>query len=158
MVLLDSARRDITAPGLARWLLGVGIVVTLGVNVTAGLHHGAMGAVVSAWPALALVGSYELLMSMIRREAAPAAATTPAPVGAAETVADEPEIESVDAVIEPAIEPAVKRPRAGRTTAAKVATLRDKHPDMTQAQMAARLKVSERTIRRHLASEVTVNA
>jgi len=86
MVLLDSARRNITAPGLARWLLGVGIVVTLGVNVTAGLHHGAMGAVVSAWPALALVGSYELLMSMIRREAAPV--SVPVPDGVPGTVAD----------------------------------------------------------------------
>jgi hypothetical protein len=86
MVLLDSARRNIAAPGLARWLLGVGIVVTLGVNVTAGLHHGAVGAVVSAWPALALVGSYELLMSMIRREAAPV--SVPMPDGVPGTAAD----------------------------------------------------------------------
>lgn len=66
MVLLDSARRGARAPSLARWLLAAGIGATLAANVTAGLHFGAVGAVVAAWPALALVGSYELLMLIIR--------------------------------------------------------------------------------------------
>ena len=67
MVLLDAARRDVKAPRLAYWLLGVGITVTLVANVLAGVAFGVLGAVVAAWPALALVGSYELLMAMIRR-------------------------------------------------------------------------------------------
>jgi hypothetical protein len=67
MVLLDAARRDVKAPRLAYWLLGVGITVTLVANVLAGVAFGVLGAVVAAWPALALVGSYELLMIMIRR-------------------------------------------------------------------------------------------
>jgi hypothetical protein len=66
MVLLDSARRGVTAPALARWLLGAGIAVTVAVNVLDGTAHGALGAVVAAWPAVALVGSYELLMMLIR--------------------------------------------------------------------------------------------
>jgi len=66
MVLLDAARRDARAPGLARWLLAAGIGATLAANVAAGLRFGPVGAVVAAWPALALVGSYELLMLIIR--------------------------------------------------------------------------------------------
>ena len=66
MVLLDSARRGVRVPALARWLLGLGIAATLAANVAHGLGHGPVGATVAAWPAVALVGSYELLMVVIR--------------------------------------------------------------------------------------------
>jgi hypothetical protein len=66
MVMLDSARRSVPVPALARWLLGLGIVTTLAANVAHGLGHGPIGAGVAAWPAVALVGSYELLMMIIR--------------------------------------------------------------------------------------------
>jgi hypothetical protein len=62
MVMLDSARRKVPVPALARWLLGMGIAATLAANVVHGLGHGPVGAIVAAWPAVALVGSYELLM------------------------------------------------------------------------------------------------
>ena len=65
MVMLDSARRGVQVPALARWLLGLGLVATLAVNVAHGLGHGVIGAI-GAWPAVALVGSYELLMVIIR--------------------------------------------------------------------------------------------
>jgi hypothetical protein len=66
MVVLDSVRRDVPVPLLARWLLGLGIAATLAANVAHGLGHGLTGAAVGAWPAVALVGSYELLMMIIR--------------------------------------------------------------------------------------------
>ncbi|MBT2213784.1 DUF2637 domain-containing protein [Actinomadura sp. NEAU-AAG7] len=66
MVILDASRRKQPAPALAKWSLGVGIVATVGANVAHGASHGAIGAVVSAWPALALVGSFELLMTLTR--------------------------------------------------------------------------------------------
>jgi hypothetical protein len=66
MVMLDSARRKVLVPALARWLLGLGIAATLAANVAHGLGHGPVGAAVAAWPAVALVGSYELLMVIIR--------------------------------------------------------------------------------------------
>ena len=66
MVMLDSARRKMPVPALARWLLGLGIAATLAANVAHGLGHGPVGAAVAAWPAVALVGSYELLMMVIR--------------------------------------------------------------------------------------------
>jgi hypothetical protein len=66
MVMLDAARRKTPVPALARWLLGLGITATLAANVAHGLGHGPIGAAVAAWPAVALVGSYELLMMVIR--------------------------------------------------------------------------------------------
>jgi peptidoglycan/LPS O-acetylase OafA/YrhL len=53
MVVLDASRRNERVPALAAWSLGVGIVATV-------------GALVSAWPTLALVDSFELLMVLIR--------------------------------------------------------------------------------------------
>lgn len=69
MVILDASRRRQPAPSLAKWSLAVGIVATVGANVAHGTSHGAIGAVVSAWPALALVGSFELLMTLTRSAA-----------------------------------------------------------------------------------------
>jgi uncharacterized protein DUF2637 len=74
MAMLDSARRDVPLPALARWLLGLGIIATLAANVAHGLGPGIIGAAVAAWPAVALVGSYELLMMIIRGTQAPTAA------------------------------------------------------------------------------------
>ena len=82
MVMLDSARRRVPVPPLARWLLGLGIAATLAANVAHGLGRGPSGAVVAAWPAVALVGSYELLMVIIRSGHMPTGtATGPATTG-----------------------------------------------------------------------------
>lgn len=67
MVLLDSARRGEEAPLLAKWTLGIGIGATVAVNILHGIEHGFVGAVIAAWPALALVLAVELLMGLIRR-------------------------------------------------------------------------------------------
>jgi hypothetical protein len=48
-------------PPLARWCLGAGIAVTIGANLTHGLGHGPIGALVSASSALALAGSLRSL-------------------------------------------------------------------------------------------------
>jgi hypothetical protein len=88
MALLDSARRRVRPPALARWLLACGIAATLAANVAAGVAFGLLGEVVAAWPALALVGSYELLMLIVRAGAAPAvAATVPAVAADADSAA-----------------------------------------------------------------------
>lgn len=41
------------------WSLAVGIVATIGANLAYGLYHGPIGALASAWPALAPVSSFE---------------------------------------------------------------------------------------------------
>jgi hypothetical protein len=69
MVILDANRRTLPVPALAKWSLCVGIVATIGANVAHGLNHGPIGAVISAWPAVALVGSFELAMMLTRNAA-----------------------------------------------------------------------------------------
>src|SRR5690349_1969725 len=78
MLILDASRRHQPVPPLARWCLGTGILATIGANLAHGLGHGPIGALVSAWPALALAGSFELLMTLIRTESRANAAPTPA--------------------------------------------------------------------------------
>jgi hypothetical protein len=68
MLILDANRRHQAVPPLARWCLGAGILATIGANLAHGLGHGPIGALVSAWPALALAGSFELLMTLIRAD------------------------------------------------------------------------------------------
>jgi len=94
MVMLDSARRAVRVPALARWLLGLGIAASLAANVAHGLGHGPIGATVAAWPAVALVGSYELLMITVR------GAQQPAGDVSSETAAGMPEALQAKAVEE----------------------------------------------------------
>jgi hypothetical protein len=85
MLILDANRRHQPVPPLARWCLGAGIAATIGANLAHGLDHGPIGALVSAWPALALAGSFELLMTLIRTE--PPIETTAIPTFHANQVA-----------------------------------------------------------------------
>ena len=66
MVILYAAMHGSPVPRLARWLLGLGIAATLTANMAQGWSHGPVGAVVAAWPAVSLVGSYELLVWLVR--------------------------------------------------------------------------------------------
>src|SRR6185437_2152540 len=61
MVILHAARHQLPVPRLARAMLALGIAASLAVNVAQGWSHGLVGAAAAAWPAVALVGSYELL-------------------------------------------------------------------------------------------------
>ena len=70
MVVLSAARHRVPVPSLARWLLGLGIAATLTANMAQGWSHGPVGAVVAAWPAVSLAGSYELLVWLIRTSGA----------------------------------------------------------------------------------------
>ena len=70
MVNLYAARHRLPVPSLARWLLALGIIATLAANMAQGWSHGPVGAVIAAWPAVSLVGSYELLVWIIRTAAA----------------------------------------------------------------------------------------
>jgi hypothetical protein len=68
----------------------------------------------------------------------------PAPATQADTRPDTP------AAIPADTGPAPKRTRRGPTTGDRVAALRDRHPDMSAADIARRLKISDRTARRYL--------
>jgi hypothetical protein len=61
-------------PALAGWLLGLGIAAMLAASaasVARGPGHGLTGAAVAVWPAVALVGSCELLMRWGTRHGLP---------------------------------------------------------------------------------------
>src|SRR5215469_12228539 len=118
---LDSARRKATVPAVARWLLGLGIAATLAANLAHGLGHGPVGAAVAAWPAVALGGSYELLMMVIRgSQPAPGGVTgsadNPDPLGeqAAEIFADQLAAHRVPSVRAIRAQLHVGQPRAQR--------------------------------------------
>jgi Protein of unknown function (DUF2637) len=70
MVLLTAARQRVRAHWLAYGALALGITATVGVNIAAGAAFGVAGAVIAAWPAPALVISFELLMIVVRSLAA----------------------------------------------------------------------------------------
>ena len=151
MVLMDAARRRVPSPSLARWALAVGIAATVAANVAAGAEHGLAGAVVAAWPAPALVLSYELLMHLVRASSAPvtAAADVPsAPVPAPSAPADVP--------------PAAANGHGGPVRAAAVAALTaaeqryapgDPLPSLRQIQRDMHVGPARaRVIRGHLAA------
>jgi hypothetical protein len=124
MVMLDSARRETSVPALARWLLGLGIAATLAANVAHGFCHALIGAAVAAWPAVALVGSYELLMMVIRNSQVPAQdkpdsvdEADPLQEQAAELFAEQLAADRVPSIRAIRAQPHVGQPRAQRLQA-----------------------------------------
>lgn len=79
LVLLIEARAGRSGPPLARVMLGLGVAATIAAKIAYGAAYGLTGATVSAWPAVAFIGSAELLMASIRRTH-PVPATIPAEV------------------------------------------------------------------------------
>ena len=74
-MLLHEARNDRDALRLARFMLWLGIGATIGANIAYGAWYGLPGALISAWPAVAFIGSVEIAMQQVRRACAPRAAT-----------------------------------------------------------------------------------
>jgi uncharacterized protein DUF2637 len=142
MLILDASRRNQPVPVLARWCLGAGIVATVGANLAHGLGHGPIGALVSAWPALALAGSFELLMTLIRT--GKAAATEPV-AAELDRGADCPARAGVPA--EPvalALAPSLEQ------------TIRDWHgAGHSQRHIARELNIDRRKVKRALVSGLT---
>jgi hypothetical protein len=64
LTLLYCAWRMITAPWLARVMLWLGVGATLACNVGYGLTYGIVGALFSVWPAVAFVGSVEMILQL----------------------------------------------------------------------------------------------
>jgi hypothetical protein len=66
MAKLWAARYRLPPGRLSQTALLVGITATLATNVLEGLEHGLLAAAIAAWPAIALIISYELTMWVIR--------------------------------------------------------------------------------------------
>ena len=67
LVLLHEARSGRPAPVLARLMLWLGIAATVAANLAYGAAFGPLGALVSAWPAVAFIGSAEMAFGLARR-------------------------------------------------------------------------------------------
>lgn len=72
-MLLHEAATYRDAPRLARFMLWLGIAATVGANIAYEAGYGLLGALISAWPAVAFVGSVEIAMQQVRRARAPRA-------------------------------------------------------------------------------------
>ena len=65
--MLWAARSGVQTPWLARAMLALGVTATLAANVAYGSPHGLSGELLSGWPAVAFVGSVEMVLGMVRR-------------------------------------------------------------------------------------------
>ena len=77
--MLWAARAGLATPWLARGMLTAGVAATLAANAAYGAPHGLSGELLSGWPAVAFVGSVEMVLSMIRRTRTTAPAPEPEP-------------------------------------------------------------------------------
>lgn len=129
--------------------LALGMVGQVIYHLLAAAH-----ATAAPWPVIMLVSCLPVLTlgfggaltHLLRAGHTPPAVDVPdtAPATAADSIPDT----SADTGLAP--KRTATRTRRGPSTAARVAALRDKHPDMPAADIAARLKVSDRTVRRYL--------
>jgi len=67
LVMLHDARSGRRPAVLARCMLVLGVGATIAANVAYGAAYGLAGAVIWAWPAVAFIGSAEMVMGMVRR-------------------------------------------------------------------------------------------
>jgi len=75
--MLWAARCGLPTPWLARCMLTLGVLATLGANIGYGAPYGLSGELLSGWPAVAFVGSVEMVLSMVRRARAVPEADAP---------------------------------------------------------------------------------
>jgi hypothetical protein len=90
LVLLHEARHGRGAPSLARMMLWLGIAATVGANIAYGARYGLPGALISAWPAVAFIGSVEMVMQLVRRSRLPGAVAADPALPAAGPAGDRP--------------------------------------------------------------------
>jgi hypothetical protein len=56
-------------------MLWLGIAATIGANIAYGAGYGLLGALISAWPAVAFIGAVEIAVQQVRRARVPRAAS-----------------------------------------------------------------------------------
>jgi Protein of unknown function (DUF2637) len=164
LVMLHAARKQLPVPFLSRAMLALGVGATVAANVGYGLPFGWLSAVVSAWPAVAFVGSVEMAVRFVRdaRTAATGAVPdggsndgTEATAGPSLVPSESPSgdrREPVTATVTPA--PPAPSPRPSRQPSKRMsgrdraAAIIKKDATLTDAEVAKRARVSESTARR----------
>lgn len=132
LTMLEASAMGVERPWTAKGAVAVGIGWTIAANVVAGLHGGWGGALIAGGIPVAFLLALECLMWMARRGRKAAA-------DMADTEEDMADIRQ-DA---PHAEPA-------NGNAAEARRLHAENPGMTQAEIAEKLAVSTRTVRRYL--------
>ncbi|HEY1618255.1 MAG TPA: DUF2637 domain-containing protein [Streptosporangiaceae bacterium] len=125
----------------ARGMLWGAVVMTLAANVLYGWPHGFVGAVAAGWPAVAFIGSAELLIRS-------GGATAAAPAARGGRLAGQPARRGSGG--RAAGKPAARPGRTRQRTPADVAAILQGDPKITAPVLAAKLRVKERTAARYL--------
>jgi hypothetical protein len=146
LVMLHAARRELSVPWLARAMLALGVGATVAANVGYGLPFGWLSAVVSAWPAVAFVGSVEMAVRFVRDarhdgtggqdKVAPEIADSP------DSPPDNPGDRTADSLPD---RPDTRKTRTGRDKAADIIR---RNPGWDNARVAAQAGCDVRTVRR----------
>lgn len=161
VAMADDRRERRSVRWSARVAFVAGVIASVSANVLA--TPGAVVArLISAWPAVALLMVVEVLSRRGKTDDAPATTATDPPVEVPVAVpapvrVDTPPAAPARPVGAPTRETAPARGVArsgGRTgrpdTAAKVRRLQARYPDMTSGDIARRVGVTDRTVRRYL--------
>jgi 5-methylcytosine-specific restriction endonuclease McrA len=155
LVMLHAARNRITTRrlSLARIMLGLGVGATVAANVFYGLPFGWLGAVVSAWPAVAFVGSVEMAVKFVRDARAVAAGESPdidsdgADEDDTEDDSNDDKKDDSDPPLPPPPDP--PKPRQAKPSGrAKALAILKRSPALSDDVVAKRAGVSERTVQR----------
>jgi hypothetical protein len=152
LVMLHAARRELSVPWLARAMLALGVGATVAANVGYGLPFGWLSAVVSAWPAVAFVGSVEMAVRFVRDarhdgtggqdKVASGIADSP------DSPPDNPGDRTADSRPD---RPAARKPapaRTGRGKQDRAADIIRRNPGLDNDQVAAQAGCDARTVRR----------
>lgn len=143
MAMIEDRRRERKPRFSARVALGVGVAMTLAANL-ASAEPTWVARAVAVVPAVSFLIAVEVLARSGRQLAA--VDDNPPPV---EVVA--PQVEPPAEHAEPDTNAGEKRAaRRGLQTAQRVAKAAQRNPRATAAELAARLRVSERTVQRYL--------
>jgi hypothetical protein len=143
LVMLHAARRELPVPWLARAMLALGVGATVAANVGYGLPFGWLSAVVSAWPAVAFVGSVEMAVRFVRD-----ARHDAAPDDAIDDGGGDGDDDGRPPPPEPSPSPSRSRQRGPSGKAARALAVIKRNPGLNDAQVAAKAGVSESTARR----------
>lgn len=160
LVMLHAARKQLPVPFLSRAMLALGVGATVAANVGYGLPFGWLSAVVSAWPAVAFVGSVEMAVRFVR-DARTAATAGEVDADAEDREASDTGSDTEEPAVsrEPApeqqlrsdIEPAPPRrqtARKARTGSDRARDIIKRNPGLPKAEVAKRARVTVRTVER----------
>ena len=125
-------------------------LATVAANIFYGLPFGWLSAVVSAWPAVAFVGSVEMAVRFVRDARQDTTETRPPLFVAADDAGATPRTENIPADKQPdkRVDRQADRLVPARTAMDKAADIIRRHPDWTDAALAKAAGVSTKTIQR----------